>query len=61
MEKIKKLFAFEKTLWGETDCFIQYNFPYQSQARNEDLSQGILNFALKQRKKTTLLLYHEHR
>ena len=29
VQSIRKLFAFEKTLWGETDCFVQYNFPHQ--------------------------------
>jgi hypothetical protein len=29
VQNVRKLSAFEKTSLAETDCFVQYNFPYQ--------------------------------
>lgn len=29
MQNVRKLSAFENASVGETDCFVQYNFPYQ--------------------------------
>ena len=29
VEKIKGLSVFGNAVWGETDCFVQYHFPFQ--------------------------------
>lgn len=29
VEEIKGLSVFGNTVWGETDCFVQYHFPFQ--------------------------------
>ena len=42
VQNVRKLSAFEKTSLAETDCFVQYNFPYQKPdvEVDVDLSQG---------------------
>ena len=30
VEDIRGLSMFGSTVWGETDCFVQYHFPFQS-------------------------------
>ena len=42
VQNVRKLSAFEKTSLAETDCFVQYNFPYQKPDVDVDvdLSQG---------------------
>ena len=38
VQTVRKLSAFERTSLGETDCFVQYNFPYQKPDADVDMS-----------------------
>lgn len=44
VQNVRKLAAFEKTSLEQTDCFVQYSFPYQKPDAevdvSTDLSQG---------------------
>ncbi|XP_028397672.1 C2 domain-containing protein 3-like isoform X2 [Dendronephthya gigantea] len=41
VQNVKKLSAFETTSLGETDCFVQYNFPYQKPDFDAVTSAGL--------------------
>lgn len=36
IEGVRNLSAFTNTIWGETDCFVQYHFPKQLQQPEEE-------------------------
>jgi hypothetical protein len=38
VQNVRKLSAFENTSLAETDCFVQYNFPYQKPDAEVDMS-----------------------
>ena len=38
VEDIRGLSVFSNTVWGETDCFVQYHFPFQRQLQSSDRS-----------------------
>lgn len=45
VEDVRGLSVFGSTVWGETDCFVQYHFPFQSQVEHESsLNSGRCNF-----------------
>jgi len=35
VEDIKGLSVFGNTVWGETDCFVQYHFPFPKHLESE--------------------------
>lgn len=38
VEDIRGLCVFGSTVWGETDCFVQYHFPFQRDLQHSDFS-----------------------
>lgn len=45
VEDVRGLSVFGSTVWGETDCFVQYHFPFQGQVEHESsLNSGRCNF-----------------
>lgn len=38
VQNVRRLAAFENTSVGETDCFVQYKFPYQKPDAEVDMS-----------------------
>lgn len=41
VEDIRGLSVFGSTMWGETDCFVQYHFPHQKQSCEDDEDEGV--------------------
>ena len=40
VEDVRGLSVFGSTVWGETDCFVQYHFPFQRLQQSSDTSEG---------------------
>lgn len=40
VEDIRGLSVFGSTVWGETDCFVQYHFPFQRHLESDTQSEG---------------------
>ena len=40
VEDIRGLSIFDSTVWGETDCFVQYHFPAPQRDLNDTDSEG---------------------
>jgi hypothetical protein len=43
VEDIRGLSIFKSTVWGETDCYVQYHFPSQIQNTNDFDNEGGLD------------------
>lgn len=41
VEDIRGLSVFGNTVWGETDCFVQYHFPHQKQSYEDEEDEGV--------------------
>ncbi|XP_031563486.1 C2 domain-containing protein 3-like [Actinia tenebrosa] len=42
VEDIRGLSIFKSTVWGETDCYVQYHFPSQIQQSTDDLDHEVV-------------------
>ncbi|CAH3017538.1 unnamed protein product, partial [Porites evermanni] len=54
VEDIRGLCVFGSTVWGETDCFVQYHFPFQRDLQHSDFSIDAIPILQPHRTPTTL-------